>query len=443
MALLLAGYDGRSVAEASSLVIADAEGHVQRVLAVRKLPQVFVGFGYPIKPAMSRLAWSPDGRTIAVAGLTMSKPTAYAEVVLIDVSTGAQRRVATIAQEAAISPAIVDLGWLDSTRLVLNHLADGHPPYRISTFDLRDGRFSPVTGDVASYGGISITTDRQAMVSTRTQGRAGIWIGDASGRDMSPVVPESSAQPGWASLDQQGDLVFSADTTDGPAVWVLRAGARAATLIARGSRPTVTSNGRAVLFLGSGNHPGLIRAALDGSDPVQLVNGPFANFALTPDDTTVMFVDNRTTLQSIWAVPVAGGAPHQVVPRNANNPSVSHDGRRLLFISRASANNRDPVVVVCDLPACDRPLESPLPPQARRGTVRWTPDDGGVAFACLANGLSENIWVQPLNGGAIWQLTQFADGRTISSFDWSPDGRRLTVARASNLSDIVLLRRPR
>jgi Tol biopolymer transport system component len=47
--------------------------------------------------------------------------------------------------------------------------------------------------------------------------------------------------------------------------------------------------------------------------------------------------------------------------------------------------------------------------------------------------------VQPLDGGAPRQLTQFTD-RRIALFAWSPDGTRLAVARAAETSDIVLLK---
>ena len=52
-----------------------------------------------------------------------------------------------------------------------------------------------------------------------------------------------------------------------------------------------------------------------------------------------------------------------------------------------------------------------------------------------------DLWVQPLDGGTARQLSHFpADGQQIWDFDWSADGKRLAVARASIASDIVLFR---
>ena len=49
-----------------------------------------------------------------------------------------------------------------------------------------------------------------------------------------------------------------------------------------------------------------------------------------------------------------------------------------------------------------------------------------------------NLWTVPVAGGPATQLTRFED-RTIVDFDWSPDGKRLVVARQLETSDIVAL----
>ena len=50
-----------------------------------------------------------------------------------------------------------------------------------------------------------------------------------------------------------------------------------------------------------------------------------------------------------------------------------------------------------------------------------------------------NVWVQPFNGGARRQITQFTD-RTIMALAYSRDGKRLAVARAAIANDLVLLK---
>jgi serine/threonine protein kinase/Tol biopolymer transport system component len=427
--------------ETSGIVIADADGANQRLLAALHAPLRFVGFGLPIGPAASRPAWSPDGRTIATVSETNAPP-ASARVILIDVTTGVQREAASVAQRSAQLPAIVEVVWVDGTHLLVSRRGDNPEKFQIWRLDVTSGAFTPVTRDLASYQGISITNDRHAVVTPRTETRAAIWVGGASGEGMSIRIPESSAQPEAPSFDDHGDLVYAAETSAATSVWVLRSGTTAPQQVTRGSLPKVTPLGDAVVVLNAGDEPGLFRVDLDGSHLTQLATGPQAmKPALTPDGQTVLFIDVHTIVQSIWSIGLGGGAPRELIRRFAYTPSVSHDGRHLLFGGRDAATNSHPVFIVCDLPACSDARELPIPPNTNRGAFAWTPDGRGIAFAKNESGAPENIWVQPLDGGPIRQLTHFADVHSITDFDWSPDGRQLAVARASTISDVVLLKR--
>ena len=80
-------------------------------------------------------------------------------------------------------------------------------------------------------------------------------------------------------------------------------------------------------------------------------------------------------------------------------------------------------------------FSSPGPPSAISFT--FLPDGKSVAFAVQERGV-DNIWVQPLNGDRIRQITRFKD-ELIYDFRWSRDGSHLAVNRGVDLGDIVLL----
>ena len=69
--------------------------------------------------------------------------------------------------------------------------------------------------------------------------------------------------------------------------------------------------------------------------------------------------------------------------------------------------------------------------------MRWTPDGRGVSFVATRDGVS-NVWRQPLDGGALKQLTNFTSDQ-IFWFDWSNDGKQLACSRGRMLNDIVLI----
>ena len=68
----------------------------------------------------------------------------------------------------------------------------------------------------------------------------------------------------------------------------------------------------------------------------------------------------------------------------------------------------------------------------------YSPDCRGVAY--VDGDTQTNLWVQPLDGTPAHQLTHFPDGRTIPTFAWSRDGKRLAVARETVTNDIVLFK---
>jgi len=69
--------------------------------------------------------------------------------------------------------------------------------------------------------------------------------------------------------------------------------------------------------------------------------------------------------------------------------------------------------------------------------LRFTSDGRSVVYATRENGV-DNIWMQPLDGSAGHQVTDFKSGR-IWSVDLSPDGKNLAVLHGNYDSDVVLL----
>ena len=69
---------------------------------------------------------------------------------------------------------------------------------------------------------------------------------------------------------------------------------------------------------------------------------------------------------------------------------------------------------------------------------RFTPDCKNLAYGITQNGVT-NIWVQPLDGSASRQITNFKIGG-IARFQFSPDGKSLAVMSRHSEADVVLLR---
>lgn len=71
--------------------------------------------------------------------------------------------------------------------------------------------------------------------------------------------------------------------------------------------------------------------------------------------------------------------------------------------------------------------------------IRWTQDGRDLTYLQDQQGVS-NIWAQPLDGGPQRQVTDFTAGQ-IFNFCWAKNGQQLALARGTQTSDVVLIRR--
>jgi Tol biopolymer transport system component len=83
-------------------------------------------------------------------------------------------------------------------------------------------------------------------------------------------------------------------------------------------------------------------------------------------------------------------------------------------------------------------LENPTFDPASRA-MYWQPDGRHVVMADIRTG-SSNLWALPVLGaGQEKQLTHFTTG-IVWSFQYSPDGKWIAMARDPDQNDVVLFR---
>jgi serine/threonine protein kinase len=413
-----------------ALVVAEADGSGERVLAERRRPSRFFSSSLTWLP-MIRPAWSLDGRLIALIASDVQGNAELPALALVDVRTGSQQIIALGIPENA---QVQGLAWLDEKSLLINQSVDASATPQLWRISYPDGRRSRLTNDVNRYVGVSVTADRGSFVTTRSEIRIGMWVGGASASNATEIVPSEpfqflAAPVAWA-IDH---LVYLASSAGRLAIMsVSPGGGSPREIVSNANEMDVTPDGQTVVFTsaGSDGRSGVWKVDIDGRHAVQLV--PNAGFpVVTPDGRQVIFLSTVSGVQSPWIVSIDGGKPTEVVRAfaNAGSVDISPDGKSLVF-STVSGQ-----ATVCDLPTCTTRRTMRIRASPRHG-LRWTPDGKGVAY--VDSEALTNLWVQPLGGGAARQLTRFTDGRIMSGFAWSRDGERLAISRAIVNNDIVL-----
>ena len=137
-------------------------------------------------------------------------------MISVDVATGAPTELHAFGpdhREVAGFRAGMMLGR-DGQSVTINLAASGPP--QVATVDLRKGDVTPLTNDLATYGGVSAAGD--AIVTTRYQTNSGLWLTDASGHNARPVGRDMSLSPAYLPAVSMNPSVRLSLTPDGRSV---------------------------------------------------------------------------------------------------------------------------------------------------------------------------------------------------------------------------------
>ena len=214
-------------------------------------------------------------------------------------------------------------------------------------------------------------------------------------------------------------------------------------------QPMSCQDGRYIVFIWAGhsasNKAGIWRVNADGSNPKQLTDGIQDIAPKCSLDGRWVFYEDLQNLQ-LNRVSIDGGRP-EFVPGTAipgaffdYGLAIAPDGKLLAFVTTGGDDGRSFIISLWCLwtQGPSRSGACWIPIRALRPAPQFTPDGQALVYPIRENG-TDNLWLQPLDGSAGHQITDFKSD-TISSFRFSPDGKTLGVLRSHTESDVVLLR---
>lgn len=414
------------------LMIANVDGTGERQLAARHGDEFFYN------QFLSRVSWSPDGKTLAspVGNLTEN----YMSLVAVAVETGEMKFFTTQKWQT-----MDQVAWLnDGSGLLVTaqELGSDVFTYNIWQVSYPSGEAQKLTTDLSSYRNLSLTSDGSFLTVVQTEVNANIWVMPAFDATKATQITHGTNLNGPHSWTPDGKLVYASNAGGTFDLYSIdpRGGNPKQLTANSGANgfPSVTPDGRYIVFvsLRTGT-PHIWRMDLDGENAKQLTDRYDVTPSVSPDGHWVIYSNNTNKLTA-WKVSIDGGEPAQISDKFSFYPVVSPDGKEIAcyYIDQPNAP-----VKLAILPfeggAPLKTLDLPNVDPSTASRLCWTSDGRSIVYQITRGGVT-NLWAQPIDGDPPKQLTNFTSDR-IFFFDLSRDGKQISLSRGTVTRDVVLI----
>jgi len=254
----------------------------------------------------------------------------------------------------------------------------------------------------------TVSTDISSDIGPRpTRTRARLWYGAVAG--LGVVVVATAVWRVVSAREQERLPRFSPRrVTTGPGLK---------------TEPAISPNGAEIAYaLTEGGHTSIFLTDARGGTPLLLTAraakecGP----AWFPDGTAIAFTSDEGGSSSVWKIDRLGGEPSLLL-RDASQPAISPDGRRIAFARPgASGQARIWVAPLADLSAA-RTLTGDNDGAFNHEQPAWSPDGSTICYCD-----QRDLWLVQAGGGKPARL--LGGGPQYRAPVWSRDGRHIYFA---------------
>jgi eukaryotic-like serine/threonine-protein kinase len=403
-------------------------------------------------PNPNWLAWSPDGKMIAYVQALGGD--AEGTIHTIELSSGQDKPLSVLKGKYAWS-----FGWMPDGHglmVVYQNKTGTSRRRQIAYVSYPDGEFRALTNDTSGYNTVSISADGKSIAAIQRHVSSSIVLLPGSGMGEPTTVQGVPSEEDIRHVvwDKDGNLLvitrssITRASLDGGRQTMLYTDTNGAILQANGC-----PNGGPILMAwyskDSRDVVNIWRVDADGSHAKQLTHGIDDEQPACSADGKSFYYADLDKKSVVNRMSIDGGTPELIKASVIENGfiggdggNVSPDGRWLptIFTKMDPGTQEDiHALALIDVAANTASSMRVFPSQPTITLpVEFTNDGKNVAYRVVDNG-TDNIWMQPVDGSKGHSVTQFTTDH-ITSYAWSPDGKKLAVVRNHAVSDVVLLR---